>query len=332
MGREERLLALADLAEGQWGLFTSAQVRELGFGAQQLKRMADAELITRLRHGVYRLTGVPEAPQDAIRAEWLALDPHRLASDRLQDDVPVGVVSHRSAAQLQDLGDLDADIHEFTVPKRRGTRSPEVKFHIRELAQQDWHLVAGLPVTRPLRTVIDLAAARIDGGHLATVARDAILTGDTTRDELAVALRPYAHHYGMPIGAGDKLLRNFIGHAGVPESAKALTRPDSGIDWVLLNPETNQTITLDAKLLHGKLRRPSIDAFTRQLAQMKSGLQPAIEALRLPDLQSAAEASFPHVFPSDFLPAPTEAAETPIDEGKRLATTNTDDHDDQGRA
>lgn len=240
MKREERLLRLADLAESQWGLFTSAQAGDVGFTAQQLKRLADSELITRLRQGVYRLTGAPEDPEDPIRAEWLALDPGRLASERLGDDMPVGVVSHRSAALIQDLGDVDADRHEFTVAHRRGTRSPDVKFHVRDLAREDWRLVGGLPVTSPLRTVVDLAIARTDGGHLASIVRDAILTEDTTREELAAALRPYAHYYGFPIGAGESLVYDFIGQAGVPASAKALTRGDHGADLVLFDSENNR--------------------------------------------------------------------------------------------
>ncbi|MEU1956779.1 type IV toxin-antitoxin system AbiEi family antitoxin domain-containing protein [Nocardia rhamnosiphila] len=224
MARDERLLELADLAGAQWGLFTSAQVGELGFTAQQLKRLADAELITRLRQGVYRLTGAPESPADPVRAEWLALEPKRMAGDRLTDEVQVGVVSHRSAALLQGLGDIDADVHEFTVQRRRSTRSRDVRFRIRELARTDWHLVKGLPVTRPLRTVVDLAEDGTDGGHLATIVRDAIITGDVTRDELAEALRPFAHRYGMRIGDGAALVRDFIGQAGIPESHRSLTR------------------------------------------------------------------------------------------------------------
>lgn len=224
MKSEERLLELADVAGVQWGLITSAQAGELGFSAQQLKRLADSELVIRLRQGVYRLTGAPESPADPIRAEWLALEPRRLAGDRITDEIPVGVVSHRSAARIQNLGDIDADVHEFTVPRRRSTRSHDVKFRIHELVRADWHLVEGLPVTRPLRTVVDLAEDGTDGGHLATIVRDAILTGDVTRDELAEALRPYAHRYGIRIGDGAALVHDFIGQAGIPEASKALTR------------------------------------------------------------------------------------------------------------
>lgn len=222
MRSDERLLKLADLAESQWGLLTSAQASELGISAQRLKRLADQGLIVRIRHGVYRLAGSPESVQEPIRAEWLALEPKRLAAERLHDSAPAGVVSHRSAAKLRGLGDLDADYHEFTVPRRRDTRSPDVRFRIGTLDRRDWDLVDGLPVTRPLRTVVDLASGHTDGGHLASIVRDAILTGDTTREELAEELRPYAHHYGVPIGAGTELVDTFIEQAGVPESAVSL--------------------------------------------------------------------------------------------------------------
>ncbi|MGV9638010.1 type IV toxin-antitoxin system AbiEi family antitoxin domain-containing protein [Nocardia rhamnosiphila] len=261
MRSKERLLELSDLAGVQWGLFTSAQAGELGFSAQQLKRLADSELVTRMRQGVYRLTGAPESPADPIRAEWLALEPKRLAGDRLADEVPVGVVSHRSAARLQGLGDIDADVHEFTVSRRRSTRSHDVKFRIRELVRVDWQLFEGLPVTRPLRTVVDLAEDGTDGGHLATIVRDAILTGDVTRDELAEALRPYAHRYGVRIGDGAALVHDFIGQAGIPESAKALTR-DIGFTAAVRqsgDPDEQRARALRDALL---VRFPGIDANT----------------------------------------------------------------------
>lgn len=219
-----QLLDLADLAEGQWGMLTTGQAASRGVTPMRLKRYADRGLLVRLRHGVYRLAGAPESPFEGLRAEWLALEPKRSAADRLDDPVPVGVVSHRSAAVMQELGDLDADVHTFTVPRRRNSsRSPELAFRVGTLERSDWHRVQGLPVTRPLRTVVDLAAAHIDGGHLATVVRDAILTGDTTSRQVAEALRPYAHHYGLRAGDGAGLVRDFIVEAGIPASAIDMT-------------------------------------------------------------------------------------------------------------
>ncbi|UGT58884.1 type IV toxin-antitoxin system AbiEi family antitoxin domain-containing protein [Nocardia asteroides] len=225
------LLELASLGEEQWGLFTTRQAAlERGVTPLQLKRLTDHGHLIRIQHGVYRVAGAPDSPLDAIRSAWLALEPARTAGDRLGDPVPFGVVSHRSAAVLQQLGDLDADIHQFTVDKPRRSRSSEVSFTVAALSQAEWHRVDGLPVTRPLRTVADLAAANTDGGHLASVVRDTILSGGTTSAELAEALRPYAHNYGAHPGDGAEVVRTFIHTAGVPASAVELAHADGGRD------------------------------------------------------------------------------------------------------
>ncbi len=215
---------LADLAESQWGLLTTAQAATVGVDSKQLQRLVEHGLLVRLRYGVYRLAGVPDSPTEPLRAEWLALEPARTVGDRLGDDVPLGVVSHRSAADLHSLGDLDADYLEFTIPARRGTRSPDVRFHRATLTPDEWTLVDGLPVTTPARTIGDLAAARTDGGHLASVVRDALLRG-ASADEIAEGLRPYAHRYGAPVDNGSALINHFIALAGVPESSLALSVP-----------------------------------------------------------------------------------------------------------
>ncbi|WP_063915534.1 type IV toxin-antitoxin system AbiEi family antitoxin domain-containing protein [Nocardia salmonicida] len=215
---------LAKLAESQWGLLTTAQAATIDIDTKQLQRLVDHAMLIRLRHGVYRLVGVPESPVESIRAEWLALEPARTVGDRLSDDVPIGVVSHRSAADLHGLGDLDADYLEFTVPTRRGSRNPDVRFHRTLLTAGEWSLVDGLPVTTPTRTIGDLAFARTDGGHLASVVRDALMQG-ASADEIVRKLRPYAHRYGAPVDNGSALLNYFITQAGVPESSLALTAP-----------------------------------------------------------------------------------------------------------
>ncbi|MEV0110480.1 type IV toxin-antitoxin system AbiEi family antitoxin domain-containing protein [Nocardia sp. NPDC050799] len=215
---------LAALAESQWGLLTTAQAATVGTNTKQLQRLVEHGVLARLRYGVYRLVGVPDSPVEPLRAEWLALEPARTVGDRIGDEVPVGIVSHRSAADLHRLGDLDADYIEFTVTARRGTRSPDVRFHRAVLTPGDWTLVDGLPVTTPARTIADLAATRTDGGHLASVVRDALLQG-TSGDDIAAALRPYAHRYGAPVDNGSALVNHFIALAGVPESSLALSAP-----------------------------------------------------------------------------------------------------------
>jgi len=209
----------------QWGLITTAQAHSAGLSSQQLARFSDTGVLERLRHGVYRVVGAPPNPNDDLRAAWLALAPARTAQERLADP-DVEVVSHRSAAVVHQLGDLDADRLEFTTSARKQTRDSQVRFHRRRLGVGvgEWTLVDGLPVTTVLATIGDLAAARLDGGHLAGVVRDAVTTHHVDLDEVVAVLSPHAHHYGVPLGQGGTLLTRMLEQAGVPESTLAVGR------------------------------------------------------------------------------------------------------------
>ncbi|HEY9411687.1 MAG TPA: type IV toxin-antitoxin system AbiEi family antitoxin domain-containing protein [Jiangellaceae bacterium] len=213
-------LDVADIASGQAGMFTAAQASAAGVPAQALNRLASRELVERIAHGVYRLTGTPAMPLDDLRAAWLATDPGVLAAERLTGEGIDVVVSHRSAARLHELGDLEADIHEFTSQTRRQSRRRDVRFHRGTVQDSDVTVVDGLPVTTIERTIEDLARAHVDGGHLASVVRDAILTSHVPPDTIAARLRPLAHHYGHPLGDGHGLVTTLLEQAGLPAAAR----------------------------------------------------------------------------------------------------------------
>ena len=210
------VLDLADVAAEQWGLVTTAQARALGVSAQGVARLTDRGALQRMTHGVYRVSGAPPEPLAELRTAWLTLDPSRRAADRLRDPAPA-VVSHRSAAGLHGLGDLDADEHEFTTHGRRQSRRPGIRLHRGRVAAGEWTVVDGMPVTTVVRTVADLAAARVDGGHLASVVRDALTVKQVSDQKLSAVLRPYAQRYGVPLGDGEALLARFIQESGVAE-------------------------------------------------------------------------------------------------------------------
>ncbi|MCX2747796.1 type IV toxin-antitoxin system AbiEi family antitoxin domain-containing protein [Arthrobacter sp. MI7-26] len=217
---------VADLASEQWGMITTAQARSLGFSAQDMARMANQGRLERLQHGVYRVAGAPPTPQDRLRAAWLALDPARTAAERRRGPAPA-IVSHRSAADIQGLGDTAADELEFTVPARKQPRDPDVRIHRRNLDKDDWILIDGLPVASPSRVVADLAAEHVDGGHLAGILRSAIIRGNTDGARLAHALAPYAHRYGAPAGDGEGALVLLLEQADIPEAlARLFALPD----------------------------------------------------------------------------------------------------------
>lgn len=204
---------LAGLAADQWGLVTTGQARAVGVTPQVMAKMARSGVLVRLVHGVYRLAGVPVDQREDLRAAWLGLDPTRVAGERIAD-AEVDVVSHRSAARVRGLGDLAADVMEFTVARRRQTRRADVRFHRVAMTARDWNLVDGLPVTTALRTVDDLAGERIDRGHLAGVVRDALWLDQGIEDDLASVLAPHARDYGSRAADGRGLLNVLLQEAG----------------------------------------------------------------------------------------------------------------------
>ncbi|MFD6860312.1 type IV toxin-antitoxin system AbiEi family antitoxin domain-containing protein [Rhodococcus sp. NPDC060090] len=210
-------LDLADLAAEQWGLVTTAQARSVGVSAQAVARLTRQGALERLTHGVYRVSGAPPSPLDDLRAAWLTLDPARKASEHLRERTPA-VVSHRSAAEIHQLGDLEADRLEFTTGHRKQTRRPDVRLHRGTVDPAEWTVVDGLPVTSVIRTVVDLATQHIDGGHLASVVRDALTRRQVDDHQLITALRRFALRYGAPIGNGQALLQRLLQEAGISES------------------------------------------------------------------------------------------------------------------
>lgn len=230
----ERYLELADVAAGQWGLVTTAQARHVGLTHQQLTRMARKGILHRLHHGVYRLAGVPPDPFTELKVSWLALESDVTAADRLERSDPVGVVSHRSAARVHQLGDLDADLNEFTLAAGKRTRDPDTRLYKRTLERSDWQVIGGLPTTTIGVTLADLAAAATDGGHLGGVLRDAILHAKITYLSAASVLRPYAHEYGAPLGDGRTLIKTLLAQTGLSKTIAAATQFDDNEDsWLI---------------------------------------------------------------------------------------------------
>ncbi len=71
MGQSDALEVVAELAEGQWGRFTTAQGEARGVPLTDVARLVRREVARRLRHGVHMMPGVPSGPFEEIRAEWL---------------------------------------------------------------------------------------------------------------------------------------------------------------------------------------------------------------------------------------------------------------------
>jgi hypothetical protein len=216
MARPSTVSRLSELAEDQWGLVTRQQAERAGLPQSTFDRLAtDGSILERVAHGVYRLAGAPLPDHLELRAAWLQLAPDTPAWERTLDQ---GVVSHRSAAALYGLGHLPADTHEFTLPTRRQTRRPDVRFHRRPVPSDECIQLRGLPVTRPSRIASDLLADREDPEAVASVAADAIRDAYDYPAIFAETLASEAARFGLRRGDGLALLRWLLDLVGDPNT------------------------------------------------------------------------------------------------------------------
>ncbi len=212
------LQRIRDVAEGQWGLVTLQQARVADVGWSGVTRLVEAGLLERVAHGVYRVRGAAEPDHLGLRAAWLQLDPGRPAWERL-DDRDLAVVSHTSAASLYGVGDLRADVHEFTMPRRRQTRRADVRIHRGRIADEQRLLLRGLPVTRAGRMIADLLGDHVDPDSVAQITVEVL---DRVLDHpgvVAECVRPYASRFGFARGDGVALLDDLLRRAGQRDRA-----------------------------------------------------------------------------------------------------------------
>ena len=214
MAKPTTLRTLASLAEDQWGLVTRQQAEATGLAWTTLARLASEGALERVAHGVYRMRGSPPPDHLDLRAAWVQLAPATPVWERKPDQ---GVVSYRSAASVYGLGDLTADEHEFTLPKRRQSRRPDVRFHRAQLVAGEWLNMAGLLVTRPSRIAADLLRDGVEPEAVATIVAGAL---DSIKDypgTVADAVAPLASRFGLRSHDGLGLLRWLLELSGRSE-------------------------------------------------------------------------------------------------------------------
>ncbi|MFE5190262.1 type IV toxin-antitoxin system AbiEi family antitoxin domain-containing protein [Streptomyces sp. NPDC056628] len=215
MSQADVLRRLGERASDQWGLVTAAQAKLDGVQGVHLLRLERAGLLENVGRGVYRIAAGAPPEHLETKVAWLRLDPKTPAWQRSSAQKWAGVVSHASACELHQLGDLPADRVELIVPARRTTRDDKVLLHRLTLEADDVTVVDGLPVTTAERTITDLLRSRADGAHIGTVIADADLKGLIDVDRLADRVVPFVRGYGLSATAsGEELLQALCWQAG----------------------------------------------------------------------------------------------------------------------
>lgn len=200
----EAMETIGDLASQQWGMVTSAQAKGNGMDLPTLRRLAAHGALVRIRHGVYANNATTLSAELEVKAQWLALRPELLAAARIGDPKLAGevVVSHTTAAEIWEIGDLWPDGIHFTVSDRRRSRQADARFHRDDLNDTDWmiHPEAGIPATTVARTISDLAQVGHEPDHLLKLVSDAAGKSLTDGQELLDAFAGHEDVFGVDRG------------------------------------------------------------------------------------------------------------------------------------
>ena len=173
---------IAALARRQHGVVATGQLVDLGLTNQAIAKRAAAGRLHRLHRGVYAV-GHPIVNR---HGRWMAAV---LACG------PGAVLSHRAAGALWELRPGAPTPIDVTVP-RSGRRRPGLKLHRpRNLPVEEMTVHAGIPVTTPSRTLLDLASV-LSPHRLERALDQAELQRLTDYPALEAMARAHARHGG----------------------------------------------------------------------------------------------------------------------------------------
>jgi predicted transcriptional regulator of viral defense system len=145
----ERLL---DVAGTQRGYVTPTDAEAVGVNPVELRKMAARGRLDHVTYGVYRFHAFPRAAHDEL------LEAVLWSGGR-------GVVSHESALDLLELGDVNPNRIHITVPtgyRPRRSGGQLYRVHHEDLPSDGVEWVAQIPVVTAAKAIAQAAAAGTD--------------------------------------------------------------------------------------------------------------------------------------------------------------------------
>lgn len=194
---------LETLAARQHGVVSRTQLVELGFSPASIARRVAWGRLRPLHSGVYQVGPV----EGALAIEMAAV----LAAG------PSAVLSHGSALRAWKLGSAPRRPVHVTVSSPCGRKRVGIVFHrTRGLDDDERTVLHGVPITSPLRSLVD-AAGTLGSRESTQALASAERMGLVTPAQLADVAQRYRGRRGMT------LLRNLAR----PESDRAFTRSEA---------------------------------------------------------------------------------------------------------
>jgi len=166
---------LYELAAGQGGYFTTQQAQDAGYSLPLLSHHVKQGRLQRAHRGIYRLTHFPAGEHEDLIVLWLWSGQE-------------GVFSHETALLLHELSDALPAVHHLTLPaswaRRRLRVPPGVRLYYADVKKADRAWVSGVPVTSPVRTVIDCMAAHVSPEFIRAARKQLLRRGLASAAEL----------------------------------------------------------------------------------------------------------------------------------------------------
>lgn len=143
---------LYEVASAQAGYVTNGQAHEAGYSLPLLQFHIGKGRLERTQRGILRLVHYPPGEHEDLVPLWLWSE-------------QTGVFSHETALMLHDLSDALPSKRQMTVPvswSKRRLRLPRgLVLHFADVPKTATTWLGPVPLTTPLRTVADCAAADV---------------------------------------------------------------------------------------------------------------------------------------------------------------------------
>lgn len=171
------------MAVKQHGLVTRRQLFDLGFGPDEIHYRIERKRLHPVWRGVYAV-GRPGLTREA---RWMA------AVMACGDGA---VASHACAGAIWEVVEAESGSIEVTVPARSRVRKRGIRAYRRDLDDAEITTHLEIPVTTPVRTLIDLATV-LDRDKLETAVNEADKRDLADPETLRTALDGYAGRPGV---------------------------------------------------------------------------------------------------------------------------------------
>jgi hypothetical protein len=229
---------VASRAARQWGVLSTAELRDCGLTRNAIARRVKNGRLHRLHRGVYAV-GHAKVPLEGC---FLAA---------VKACGPGAVLSHHSAAALYELVRWDGRDPEVTVAGSATRARPGVHVHrTGELEAEDVRRHRGIPVTSPARALADVAA-QLDGKRLRRAVREGQARRRVSLPELARVVRRLGPRRG-----GTKLARIIATGPAPTRSELEDTVLDLILGGGLAHPDVNVPLVLAGRRVVPDFRWP----------------------------------------------------------------------------